>query len=142
MKRFRPFVLVPLLAATLAGRAVVNGGVVVEEVPAVNVVNEPVAVVVNAVAGSLAGVRPDVRLKVCVADVNAFVNDADDPDSTKTVISAIVADKTADEWRPILAKADCCATIMTTLEEAMSAPAPVRRRRNKRLLPADRLSPG
>jgi crotonobetainyl-CoA:carnitine CoA-transferase CaiB-like acyl-CoA transferase len=30
--------------------------------------------------------------------------------------------KTSDEWRPILAAADCCATIVTPLEEAMRDP--------------------
>jgi hypothetical protein len=55
-----------------------DGGVVVEEVPAVDVVGEAAAVVVEAVRGRLAGVRPDVGLEVWVADVHALVDDADD----------------------------------------------------------------
>jgi crotonobetainyl-CoA:carnitine CoA-transferase CaiB-like acyl-CoA transferase len=34
----------------------------------------------------------------------------------------LIAARTSDEWKPILAKADCCATIVVPLEEAMRDP--------------------
>jgi crotonobetainyl-CoA:carnitine CoA-transferase CaiB-like acyl-CoA transferase len=41
------------------------------------------------------------------------------PEPTREAVAKLIAARTADEWRPILAAADCCATIVTTLEEAM-----------------------
>ena len=54
---------------------VVDVGVEVEHVRAVDVVDEAVAVVVAAVAGDLAGVRPDVRGEVRVVELDAGVED-------------------------------------------------------------------
>ena len=54
---------------------VVRIGVVVDEVPSVEVVDVAVAVVVDAVAGNLAGVGPDVGLEVGMVEVDARVND-------------------------------------------------------------------
>ena len=34
----------------------------------------------------------------------------------------IIAGRSADEWRPVFAAADCCVTIMATLEEALRDP--------------------
>jgi alpha-methylacyl-CoA racemase len=51
-----------------------------------------------------------------------FVDDQRDPAASKAAVAAIVAGKTAQEWRPIFAKADCCVTIMATLEEALRDP--------------------
>jgi crotonobetainyl-CoA:carnitine CoA-transferase CaiB-like acyl-CoA transferase len=51
-----------------------------------------------------------------------FVDDARDPAATKAAVANVVAQKTAHEWRPILTKADCCVTIMATLEEALRDP--------------------
>ena len=45
-----------------------------------------------------------------------------DPAATKAAVAEIIAGKTADEWRPVLAAADCCATIVATLEEALRDP--------------------
>ena len=56
----------------------VRVGVVGREVPAVQVVDEAVAVVVDAVAGNLPGVGPDVGRQVGMAQVDAGVDDADD----------------------------------------------------------------
>jgi crotonobetainyl-CoA:carnitine CoA-transferase CaiB-like acyl-CoA transferase len=50
-----------------------------------------------------------------------------DPQSMKATIAKRIAEKTADEWRPLLAKADCCATIVATLEEAVRDPHFVQR---------------
>jgi alpha-methylacyl-CoA racemase len=49
-------------------------------------------------------------------------HDLADPAAAKAAVAAIIAGKTAEEWRPILAQADCCATIVATLEEALRDP--------------------
>ncbi len=51
-----------------------------------------------------------------------FVDDGADPDATKAAVAAIIAQRDADDWRPVLAKANCCATIVATLEEATVDP--------------------
>src|SRR5262245_14480187 len=51
-----------------------------------------------------------------------FVDDQRDPAATKAAIAAIMAGRSADAWRPILAKADCCATIVASLEESVRDP--------------------
>ena len=42
--------------------------------------------------------------------------------STPTVAPALIAGRTADEWRPLLDAADCCVTVMATLEQALRDP--------------------
>jgi alpha-methylacyl-CoA racemase len=56
-----------------------------------------------------------------------LVDDKRDPAATREAAAKSVAAKTADEWRPILAAADCCATIVTPLEEALRDPHFVQR---------------
>ena len=51
-----------------------------------------------------------------------FMDDRRDPAATKAAVAAIIAGRNADEWRPVLAKADCCVTIVATLEEALRDP--------------------
>ncbi len=51
-----------------------------------------------------------------------FVDDRDDPARTREAIARIIAGRTADDWRPILARADCCATIVVPLEQAIRDP--------------------
>ncbi|MFN3656294.1 MAG: CaiB/BaiF CoA transferase family protein [Pseudolabrys sp.] len=51
-----------------------------------------------------------------------FVNDARDPLATRAAVARLIASRTAEEWRPVLAAADCCVTIVTPLEEAMRDP--------------------
>jgi len=51
-----------------------------------------------------------------------FVDDQRDPAASKAAVAALIAGKTALEWRPVLAAADCCVTIMATLEEALRDP--------------------
>ena len=51
-----------------------------------------------------------------------FIDDSHDPAATKVAVAAIIAGRSADEWRPLFAAADCCVTIMATLEEAMHDP--------------------
>ena len=51
----------------------------------------------------------------------ALIDDVD-PQATRAAVARLIAARTAAEWRPILAAADCCATLMTSLEEAMRDP--------------------
>ncbi len=51
-----------------------------------------------------------------------FVDDRSDPQATKRAVAAIIASRSVEEWRPVLAAADCCVTIVTTLEEALRDP--------------------
>ncbi|NWG24595.1 MAG: CoA transferase [Pseudorhodoplanes sp.] len=49
-------------------------------------------------------------------------DDRIDPNATRAAVARIIAGRTAAEWQPILAQADCCATIVQSLEEAMHDP--------------------
>jgi len=51
-----------------------------------------------------------------------FIDDQRDPAATKAAVATIIAGKTAEEWRPAFAAADCCVTVMVTLEEALRDP--------------------
>jgi crotonobetainyl-CoA:carnitine CoA-transferase CaiB-like acyl-CoA transferase len=51
-----------------------------------------------------------------------FVDDRRDPAATTAAVAAIIARRSAAEWRPVFAAADCCVTIMSTLEEALVDP--------------------
>jgi alpha-methylacyl-CoA racemase len=51
-----------------------------------------------------------------------LADDARDPAATKAAVAAIIAGRTAVEWRPLFAAADCCVTIMATLQEALHDP--------------------
>jgi crotonobetainyl-CoA:carnitine CoA-transferase CaiB-like acyl-CoA transferase len=51
-----------------------------------------------------------------------LMNDLADPAATKAAIAAIIASAEAAHWQPILAKADCCATIVASLQEALCDP--------------------
>jgi alpha-methylacyl-CoA racemase len=51
-----------------------------------------------------------------------FIDDARDARATKTAVAAIIATRTGQEWAPIFAAADCCVTIMASLEEAVRDP--------------------
>jgi crotonobetainyl-CoA:carnitine CoA-transferase CaiB-like acyl-CoA transferase len=51
-----------------------------------------------------------------------FVDDRVDAAATTTAVARIIASRTAQEWRPVLAAADCCATIVTELEQAVADP--------------------
>jgi len=48
-----------------------------------------------------------------------LADDSRAPGATRDAVAALIAARTADEWRPILAKADCCATVVASLAEAM-----------------------
>ena len=51
-----------------------------------------------------------------------FVNDWRDPQATRAAVAQLIAARSADEWTPIFAQADCCVTIVTPLEEAVRDP--------------------
>jgi len=51
-----------------------------------------------------------------------WIDDGRDPAGTKAAVAAMIKSKIAAEWRPLLAAADCCVTIMATLEEALHDP--------------------
>ncbi len=51
-----------------------------------------------------------------------LIDDRRDPAATKVAVATIIAGRSADEWRPLFAAADCCVTIMATLEEALRDP--------------------
>ena len=42
--------------------------------------------------------------------------------ATRDAVAKLILTKTSDEWRPIFAAADCCATVIVPLEEAMRDP--------------------
>src|SRR5262249_7230380 len=52
----------------------------------------------------------------------ALIDDEADPTATRTAVARLVAARSAAEWRPVLAAADCCVTLMTSLEEAIRDP--------------------
>jgi len=49
-------------------------------------------------------------------------NDLADPAATRAAIAKIIVGRTAEEWRPVFAAADCCVTIVASLEEALRDP--------------------
>ena len=52
----------------------------------------------------------------------ALIDDVADPAATHAAVAAIIAARTAVDWRPVLAAADCCATIVASLDEAVCDP--------------------
>lgn len=51
-----------------------------------------------------------------------FIDDRRDPKATGEAVGGLIASRTSEEWRPVFAKADCCTTIVTPLEEAVCDP--------------------
>ena len=51
-----------------------------------------------------------------------LVDDRDNPAATKAAVAAIISARSATEWQPILQAANCCATIVATLDEATRDP--------------------
>jgi alpha-methylacyl-CoA racemase len=51
-----------------------------------------------------------------------LVDDKENSQATRDAIARLVMARTSDEWRPILAAADCCATIVMPLEQAIRDP--------------------
>jgi crotonobetainyl-CoA:carnitine CoA-transferase CaiB-like acyl-CoA transferase len=51
-----------------------------------------------------------------------FIDDKRDPKATIDAVRTIIVGETAEHWRPIFAKADCCVTIVSSIEEALGDP--------------------
>lgn len=51
-----------------------------------------------------------------------LIDDRRNPAETKAAVATIIAERSAAVWRPLFAAADCCVTIMATLEEALRDP--------------------
>jgi alpha-methylacyl-CoA racemase len=51
-----------------------------------------------------------------------FIDDSGDPDATRRAVAGIIATRSAAEWKPVFAKADCCVSIVAPLEEAIRDP--------------------
>ena len=49
-------------------------------------------------------------------------DDTRTPDRSRQAVAAAIAGRTAAQWQPILAAADCCASVLTPLAEAMRDP--------------------
>jgi crotonobetainyl-CoA:carnitine CoA-transferase CaiB-like acyl-CoA transferase len=49
-------------------------------------------------------------------------DDRADAVATRAAIAKIIDGRTADEWRPLFAQADCCVTVVASLEEALRDP--------------------
>jgi crotonobetainyl-CoA:carnitine CoA-transferase CaiB-like acyl-CoA transferase len=62
------------------------------------------------------------RFAAAIGLGSQFIDDRRDPAGTKNAVAELIAGKTAEQWRPILAAADCCATIVMSLEEALRDP--------------------
>jgi len=51
-----------------------------------------------------------------------YRDDSVDPAGARERVAAIIAARTSAQWRPLLAAADCCCTIVSTLAEALDDP--------------------
>jgi crotonobetainyl-CoA:carnitine CoA-transferase CaiB-like acyl-CoA transferase len=51
-----------------------------------------------------------------------LADDLRNPMATRAAVAKLIAARTSAEWRPILAAADCCATVVVSLEQAMRDP--------------------
>jgi alpha-methylacyl-CoA racemase len=51
-----------------------------------------------------------------------FIDDARDAAATKNAIAKLIAARTANEWKPIFAQADCCVSVLVPLEQALRDP--------------------
>ncbi|RKE73480.1 CaiB/BaiF CoA transferase family protein [Pseudorhodoplanes sinuspersici] len=51
-----------------------------------------------------------------------LTDDRRDPAATMAAVAALIATRSAAEWEPVFAKADCCLTIVRSLDDALSDP--------------------
>jgi crotonobetainyl-CoA:carnitine CoA-transferase CaiB-like acyl-CoA transferase len=51
-----------------------------------------------------------------------LADDKKNAKATRDAVATIVASRSADEWRPVFAKADCCVTIVAPLSDAVRDP--------------------
>jgi alpha-methylacyl-CoA racemase len=52
----------------------------------------------------------------------ALTDDIADPAATKSAVASLIAARTAAEWQPVFAKADCCVSVVVPLAEAVRDP--------------------
>ncbi len=52
----------------------------------------------------------------------ALINDGINPAATRNAVATRIAGRTAEDWQPLFAKADCCVTIVMPLEQAVTDP--------------------
>ncbi len=52
----------------------------------------------------------------------ALRDDTVDPDATLAQINALIRSQTAEHWQAVFSEADCCCTVVATLEEALEDP--------------------
>jgi crotonobetainyl-CoA:carnitine CoA-transferase CaiB-like acyl-CoA transferase len=52
----------------------------------------------------------------------ALTDDTRDPAGTMTAVAAIIARRSGADWAPVFAKADCCVTMVRSLDEALRDP--------------------
>ena len=62
------------------------------------------------------------RFASAIALDDVLVDDRRDPAATEATVAALIANRTAAEWEPVFAQADCCVTIMRSLEDATRDP--------------------
>lgn len=77
------------------------------------------------------------RFAAAVGLADNLADDRRDPPATKAEVARLVAGKTAAEWTPVLQQADCCATVVATLDEALRDPHFVKRGLFRRKLSGD-----
>ncbi len=51
-----------------------------------------------------------------------WCDDSKDPQATRARVAEIIRSRTAAEWAPVMAEADCCCSFMKSIEEAMADP--------------------
>ena len=73
---------------------------------------------------AVAALEPKFWQRFCdlIALPKELRNDFADPAKSRATVAAIIAGKTAAEWAPLFAEADCCVTIMRSLDEARTDP--------------------
>jgi alpha-methylacyl-CoA racemase len=62
------------------------------------------------------------RFARAIGLASEFADDRRDPQAVRAAVAARIASRTAEEWQPILAAADCCASLVTPLAEALRDP--------------------
>jgi crotonobetainyl-CoA:carnitine CoA-transferase CaiB-like acyl-CoA transferase len=51
-----------------------------------------------------------------------FIEDARDPKATKEAVAKLIAARSAEEWKPVFAQANCCVSVLVALEQALQDP--------------------
>ncbi len=62
------------------------------------------------------------RFALVIGLDESLADDRRDPAATMSAVAEMIARRSAVDWEPVFAKADCCVTIMRSLDEALSDP--------------------